>query len=288
MVVSGGCEHCRPDYEIRRNGLSFSIIEFVARGAGRLSISGREYLLGPGTVFIYGGDTPYRMSSDPGRPLVKYFIAFAGEGGRKLMEECHLRFGQVVRVAHPEQIQQVFDDSIRHGRSDHSNRARMCAVAAQYLIMKIGDAMLPYDETAGRAFETYQRCRRFIEENHGSVCNLREVAEACHVNMSHLCRLFQRFGRETPNRYLQHLRLNLAVELLQGSSRPIKEVASLLGFSDPFSFSRAFRRAFGLSPGRARMVIRPGRDGGAPRRASQSKIRLARPEAGATEPAVRS
>jgi AraC-like DNA-binding protein len=261
IVVSGGCEHCRPDYEIRRDQFPFATIEFVAQGAGRLSISGREYALAPGTVFVYAGDTPYRMTSDPSSPLVKYFVAFVGEAGHKWLDECHLECGQVIRVAHPDQIEQVFTDLIRHGRGDHPDRGRMCAVAVQYLIMKIGNAALHYDETAGRAFDTYQRCRRFIEENYASVRSLREVADACHVNLSHLCRLFQRFGRETPNRYLHHLRLNLAAELLQGSSRPIKDVASILGFSDPFSFSRAFQRAFGLSPGRARRMTQPRRDG---------------------------
>jgi AraC-like DNA-binding protein len=254
VVVSGGCEHCRPDYEICRTGFPFVTVEFVARGAGRLSLAGKEYELIPGAIFVYGRNTPHSIHSDPDKPLVKYFCAFAGDAGRELMKECHLVTGGVVLVTHPEQIQQVFEDLIRHGRGDHPNRARMCIVVLQYLIMKIGDAALPYGETAGPAFATYQQCRRFIEEHYESVRSLNEVAEACHVNISYLCRLFQRFGRERPNRYLQHLRLSRAADLLQNSSRPVKDVAEALGFSDPFNFSRAFQRAFGLPPGRVRKI----------------------------------
>ena len=75
------------------------------------------------------------------------------------------------------------------------------------------------------------------------------MAGACHINLSYLCRLFQRFGRERPNLFLQHLRMNRAAESLQ-SGHPMKDIAAELGFSDAFSFSRAFRRSLGVRPGR--------------------------------------
>jgi AraC-like DNA-binding protein len=162
-------------------------------------------------------------------------------------------------VSHPDQIQQVFEDLILHGRSDHPNRARLCNVSLQYLLMKIGDVILPFGEAGGRAFATYLQCRRYIEEHYAEVRTLGEVAQACHLDLAYLCRLFQRFGRERPNRYLQHLRLSRAAELLQNSDRPVKDVADELGFSDPFNFSRAFQREFGVSPGRVR--LKPDRPG---------------------------
>jgi AraC-like DNA-binding protein len=125
----------------------------------------------------------------------------------------------------------------------------MCTVALQYLLMKIGDLALPYGKTTRGAFATYCKCRRYIEQHYADIESAREAAIACHVDLSYLCRLFQRFGRERPNRYLRHLRLNRAAELLH-AGRPIKVVAAELGFTDSFSFSRAFRHSFGLPPGR--------------------------------------
>ncbi len=258
-VVSGGCEHCLPDYRIRRSGFRFSAVEFVARGAGWLWLGGRDYRLMPGTVFVYAPGHPHHIRCDPANPLVKYFAVFTGQAGTTLLRECRLAPGRVLRVAQPGQIQQVFDDLIRHGRSDHANRARLCTVALQYLIMKIGDEAMPCDANSGRAFATYQRCRQFIEDHFEQVTALRQAADACHVNLSYLCRLFQRFGRESPSRYLQHLRLNRAAELLQGSGRLVKEVADELGFNDPFTFSRAFQRAFGLAPDHVRRPLAAGR-----------------------------
>jgi AraC-like DNA-binding protein len=44
------------------------------------------------------------------------------------------------------------------------------------------------------------------------------------------------------------LRVNLAIDLLLGTSLLVKEVAEQVGFDDPFHFSRVFRKLQGMSP----------------------------------------
>lgn len=224
------------------------MIEFVARGAGRLALAGQRYGLTPGMAFIYGPHVPHRITSDPRSPLVKYFIGLAGDGAVALLREMDLRPGAVLRAAHVEQVQDIFEELIRLGRGDHARRARLCAVAAHYLILKLSSDSVPPGSPEAPARATYERCRRYIEEHHRDVRTLREVAVACHVDLAYMCRLFQRFGRESPFQYLQHLRMNRAAEMLQ-EGETVKAVAVELGFSEPCNFSRAFARVFGVAPG---------------------------------------
>jgi len=42
--------------------------------------------------------------------------------------------------------------------------------------------------------------------------------------------------------------MNVAAQRLQKPEVLVKQVAYELGFTDPFHFSRAFKRVFGLSP----------------------------------------
>jgi len=44
------------------------------------------------------------------------------------------------------------------------------------------------------------------------------------------------------------LRMNRAAEKLRSPGVLVSEVADDLGFSDPFHFSRTFKRVFGVSP----------------------------------------
>lgn len=247
-VVSGGCEHCGRDYAIDRSGFAFLIIEFVSAGAGTLTMQGKRHDLRPGSILVYGRGIPHQIVTSPDHTMTKYFVAFAGHSGRDLLKQNKLLPGSVAQVTHPEQIQQIFDDLIDFGLSDHANRAHLCTIALQYLVMKMGILSVPHGIVKSPGLATYERCRRFIEENYLSVNSLQSVADACHLDLAYLCRVFQRFGRQSPSQYLQHLRMNRAVDLLQNSDRLVKEVAEELGFSDPYNFSRAFKRVFGVSP----------------------------------------
>jgi AraC-like DNA-binding protein len=44
--------------------------------------------------------------------------------------------------------------------------------------------------------------------------------------------------------------MNQAVELLRNGHYSVKQTAQELGFSDPYNFSRAFKRVLGIAPGK--------------------------------------
>lgn len=46
----------------------------------------------------------------------------------------------------------------------------------------------------------------------------------------------------TPGRYIYQLKMNRARELLYSKQYSIKEIASMLGYPDPYSFSKAFKK----------------------------------------------
>ncbi|MEO0818909.1 MAG: helix-turn-helix domain-containing protein [Pseudomonadota bacterium] len=70
-----------------------------------------------------------------------------------------------------------------------------------------------------------------------------------------LTRLFKRHLKMTPSGYYRYLRLSQARTLLQNSTYRIGEVASLCGFENPETFSRAYRRQFGETASATRELI---------------------------------
>lgn len=65
-------------------------------------------------------------------------------------------------------------------------------------------------------------------------------------------RLFQRHFRQSPRAYYMQLRLDHARNLLRYSQLRVEDIATAAGFADGSSFSRAFSRAYGAPPSRAR------------------------------------
>lgn len=253
-VLGGGFERCRADYRIERTGFQFPVLEFVAEGAGALVISGTLHRLGPGSVYSYGPGIPHQMASDPGHPLSKYFVVIGGRGAASALRAAGLALGTYAKTSRPDRMRQLLDDLIEFGLSNRRDRHACCAEALRYLLMKLPDFLVPQSAAGQRAFASYLRCRNYLEAHGTALRSLREAAAACHVDPAYMCRLFQRFGGERPSHYLQHIRMNHAMTLLQTSNLLIKEIAESLGFEDPANFTRAFRAWFGVPPASIRAM----------------------------------
>ena len=78
------------------------------------------------------------------------------------------------------------------------------------------------------------------------------IAEYAGISQVHVRRLFQEAVNTSPVRYVNFLRLEKAKNMLRTSNFSISEVALAVGFSDPYYFSRLFKKAVGISPAQYR------------------------------------
>ncbi|WP_434453322.1 AraC family transcriptional regulator [Lentzea sp. E54] len=77
---------------------------------------------------------------------------------------------------------------------------------------------------------------------------------AAHVGLSRatLARRFTALTGQPPMAYLTWWRMTTAAQLLRETDQPLPAVARQVGYGSPFAFSHAFKRQFGLTPGRYR------------------------------------
>lgn len=84
-----------------------------------------------------------------------------------------------------------------------------------------------------------------------------ELAELSGMSVRNLQRKLASAGL-TYSELLDRARLEIAVELLKGTTDKIIDIAFAAGYSDPAHFSRAFRRMAGTTPRNFRCLSRPG------------------------------
>ena len=256
-VVCGGREQCAPDYHLRRSNFPYLSVEFVARGEGKLELSGQKRRLVAGTIFSYGPSIPHAIESDPENPLVKYFIDFTGKKALQLLVSPAPQPGEVIQTSAPEQLLLLFESLIDAGLRKSPFQPRICATLLEHLILRIAETAVSVGAIGGEAFQTYQLCRGYIEAHYRDTTGLGQVAEHCNVDPAYICRLFKRYDHQSPWQYTIQLKMRDAAQLLQVPGTLIKNVARELRFGDEFQFSKTFRRVFGVSPRQFIQLQRP-------------------------------
>ena len=96
----------------------------------------------------------------------------------------------------------------------------------------------------------------YIHRHYADKLTLSEIAKAVGVSGREASRCFKKNIGQSPVEYLIAFRLNEAKKLLRESGLPIMEIGLRCGFSDSAYFGRAFRAAFGVTPGAYRMKER--------------------------------
>jgi len=247
-VVCGGREQCSPDYLVERDHFKFHSIEFVSSGCGTLKLHDKTYPLRPGAIYYYGPRTKHTIKTDPEYPMLKYFVDFTGSTLTNLMRTTCFSEKHPLYVSQPFRIRSIFENFITTGNTESHNRNAICALLLRQLILLADDCTMTAASAFSPARQTYLRCRQYIERNYIEVNNINDVAEKCFVNRAYLSRLFKRFAKESPLQLLTRLKINKSADLLSAREFLIKEVAEKVGFSDPYHFSRVFKRVYGIPP----------------------------------------
>ncbi|WP_052881230.1 helix-turn-helix transcriptional regulator [Kiritimatiella glycovorans] len=105
-------------------------------------------------------------------------------------------------------------------------------------------------------------CGVFPERMHGMMQYVREhcterigrddLAARFHVTPQYVNQLFRRHLGMTPTELVHRERIARAFDVLQREEGSVKEAAYAVGFSDPYYFSRVFKKVYGVAPSEVR------------------------------------
>lgn len=89
----------------------------------------------------------------------------------------------------------------------------------------------------------------YLEDNfRNSNCTIIGVSHKLNLSRSYLYNLFKKSMNLSPQQFLIKLRMEEAKQYLINSDNTIKEISAAVGYTDEFTFSKAFKRYSGFSP----------------------------------------
>lgn len=93
-----------------------------------------------------------------------------------------------------------------------------------------------------------QETIRFMEQNIGKRLTLNEIAKEAGYSATYLSTIFRKQTNYSPLSFFSHLKITKSCEYLDQTNMKIKQIAFMLGYSDPYYFSKDFQKKIGTSP----------------------------------------
>jgi AraC-like DNA-binding protein len=87
-----------------------------------------------------------------------------------------------------------------------------------------------------------------MRRNAAQALSVEDIARHVAMSPSHFAHRFRAVARVSPMRYLKHVRMSDAREIMIATGARVAEAASRVGYESPSHFTRDFRSHFGAAP----------------------------------------
>ncbi|WP_178020116.1 AraC family transcriptional regulator [uncultured Paenibacillus sp.] len=217
----------------------------------------QNYLLTERQLAVIPAGTPHRYGASADKPWSIYWFHLQGEDTAALIRTYGLDQGGPVRLplsVHAQLLEQ-FEQCYRLLYDKHYSLPAQIHVAQtmRHLLSSIG---LSAERSAqDRKRERYfDEAVRYMTERLTESVTLPELAKQVGLSKQHLVYLFNREAGLPPIEYFLRLKMQRAGQLLDLTGLSVKEIAGAVGLSDPYYFSRLFKKIMGYSPTEYRRI----------------------------------
>lgn len=235
----------------KEEAMQFVLI-YCVEGSGWFEIDGVRQKVLPDHFFILPKAKAHAYGSNPKNPWTIYWIHFDGEKAGFFSEALD----KPTRVS-PEKdsrieerlllFEEIFS-TLKNGYSksnlDYSITSLFHFLGSLKFLGAYRDSLSAKQNQRDVADDAIH----FMRENIHKCLTLKDISEYVGFSTSHLSTLFKAKTGYSPLNYLSQLKIQQACHFLDFSDMKINQISMMIGFEDPFYFSRIFTKTMGVSP----------------------------------------
>ncbi|MBQ8551442.1 MAG: AraC family transcriptional regulator [Clostridia bacterium] len=245
-ITHGALEHCSADKEHIKIICPGVWIHYITDGKGYFNGN----TLGAGQAFIVYKNDFCEYFPDKNDPWTYIWMRFEGEDSEGLFQSCGIPSASgVFSYDHKERLGVLAPIVFSELTLQRANRSFTEAAAKMILSMHIQPNL-----SEGCAWDEkwVVLAKEFIASNYHKQLTVEQIADEVHIDRQYLRNLFVKYTGMPTKRYLDCYRMEKAAKLLAIKDISVGMVASSVGYTDQLSFSKAFKKHFGVSPSESR------------------------------------
>lgn len=229
----------------REAGVDEAIILMCTQGAGWVETSGHRHEVGKGQIIVLLPGAPHSYGANETDPWTLWWVHIAGPGVKDLLRSNGASELEPVReVQDPFRVVGLVEEIVRHMRRDATKTSLLEASgAAWHLLTVIAAASTNTRDSTSMLDRARDYLRDHVEER----VSVSDLAALANLSPSHFAALFRRRFGIAVLKYQTQLRMARARELLDTTDLAVSRIAVLVGYQDPFYFSRHFRSIHGIT-----------------------------------------
>jgi AraC-like DNA-binding protein len=247
-TVYAGWKKVSKGYRFHFTNYPFYRLVYTIGGAVTVNNYKKTYNAESGTIVSFSPGEDGELVNNSETPWTHIYIHFTGLRAAKMYKDAKLNSENVAILNEPLEIQQIFENIVHASIRQSEHSQTICDNYLRILLMRLSELDLGHKLHPDASKITYLQCRNYINENFSSLTGIGQVAAKFYINKVYLCRLFKQYAAISPMAYILQLKINKAAILLMETDCPIKEISFMMSFSDPYYFSKVFRKIYGVPP----------------------------------------
>ncbi|NDV80993.1 AraC family transcriptional regulator [Bacteroides sp. 51] len=246
-------------YRRRKYGCEDNILIYCVQGKGYYMYDGVKYQVNT-NQFIIIPFTTKALSywADQDDPWTIYWLHFTGKGLPAFNDKYRIGVDKrpVYIPYNAEGIfvwNKMFDSLSRGPGLPNIRNASLCLY--YFMATFIYPEHYNQADDAGDEENTINQTIDYMRQNLKKKVTVREMAALHNLSESYFSKLFRTATGMPPIDYFIYIRMQEACRLLCSTNYSIKQIAYLMGYDDPYYFSRIFKKLMNLSPENYRRSI---------------------------------
>ncbi len=236
---------------VREPGFGLHIMGMGLAGTSRVAYAdGGELVSEPGCVAVIEPGVPFSLETQGAR-YEEYYAIFAAPAEWDFWQSWTRRrpgvhHVKVVGTPAWEAVLAAWQEAFLMGQGRGPLRDRLTMNALEKVMLVASTAQT--GAGVGCSDPRIAEVLDFIAAHFAQPLDVPALARQSHLSPSRFAHLFSREMGQSPMHYLEGVRMDRARDLLLASRAPINQIATLVGFDNPYHFSDRFRVRMGKSP----------------------------------------
>ena len=247
-----GVQNCFPGHFFGPGQREEYIIHFICEGKGIYEVDGKTHHLKKGDFFVIPPKTEVYYRADEKEPWDYLWVGFQGVKATTYLKNAGI--DETHRTGHYSNtsyilacIQQMMLARTLTYHNELKRQAALLQILAA--LIEVHHDTLSDEEQHEYPHRVYlQQALDYMNTHLHENIKISTLASHIGIDRSYLSNIFKSTLEISPQEYLLTLRMDKAADLLKNSDKKINLIACEVGYSDPLTFTKMFKKVKGMAP----------------------------------------